>query len=143
MPGRNRYYKRKLYFSTPDRILLHLLDYVGYEGEFNQPDEMTQYGIAEAIGLGRSTVSKSIRRLERERLVKSARAHVPSGSLRRTVYHLTDAGVSAANRKRIEVEEEGANSLGLSSNHFGESTGLEQHPTPGHALSRDTHYSCL
>jgi len=106
MPGRSRYYKRKLYFSTADRILLHLLDYVGREGEFNQPDEVTQFGIAEMIGLGRSTVSKAIRRLEREKLVRSQRAHVPSGKLRRTVYLLTDTGVAKANRRRLEVEEE-------------------------------------
>ncbi|MBI4416203.1 MAG: winged helix-turn-helix domain-containing protein, partial [Euryarchaeota archaeon] len=93
MPGRGqyRYYKRKLYFSTTDRILLHLLDYVGYEGEVTQPDDLTQFGIADAIALGRSTVSKAIRRLVRQGLVKSARAHVPSGKLRRTVYVLTEA----------------------------------------------------
>ncbi|HYS71053.1 MAG TPA: tetratricopeptide repeat protein, partial [Thermoplasmata archaeon] len=106
MPGRNSYYKRKLYFSTQDRILLHLLDYVGNEGEFNQPDGMTQFGIADAIALGRSTVSKAIRRLARERIVKSARAHVPSGTLRRTTYFLTDPGVALANRRKIEIEED-------------------------------------
>ena len=106
MPGRYRYYKRKLYFSTQDRILLHLLGYVGYEGEFNQPDEMTQFGIADAIRLGRSTVSKAIRRLVRSGSVKAARAHVPSGTLRRTVYFLTEAGVNAANRRKVEIEEE-------------------------------------
>lgn len=106
MAGRNRYYKRKLYFSTQDRILLHLLDFVGYEGEFNQPDEMTQFGIADSICLGRSTVSKAIRRLTRQGLVKSARAHVPSGTLRRTAYFLTETGVGLANRRKVEVEED-------------------------------------
>jgi len=106
MPGRSRYYKRKLYFTTADRLLLHLLEYVGREGEFEQPDDITQFGIADGIALGRSTVSKAIRRLQREGLVRAQRAHVPSGKLRRTVYLLTDKGVQTANRKRLEVEEE-------------------------------------
>lgn len=106
MAGRYRYYKRKLYFSTRDRILLHLLDFVGHEDQFQQPDDLTQFGIAEAIALGRSTVSKAIRRLAKDRLVRGMRAHVPSGKLRRTVYLLTPAGVAEANRRKREVEEE-------------------------------------
>ena len=106
MPGRPSSYQRKLYFTTEDRILLHLLDYVGYEGEINQPDEVTQFGIADAIRLGRSTVSKSIRWLMEEKLVRSHRAHVPSGDLRRTVYFLTDVGISRANRRKLEIEED-------------------------------------
>ena len=106
MPGRPRYYLRKLYFTTQDRILLHLHEYLGREGEFSQPDEITQFGIAEAIGLGRSTVSKAIRRLDREKLVTHQRAHVPSGKLRRTVYLLTEAGSAKANRRKLEVEED-------------------------------------
>ena len=106
MPGRSTAYQRKLYFTTEDRILLHLLDYVGYEGEISQPDEVTQFGIADAIRLGRSTVSKSIRRLMVDKLVRSHRAHVPSGDLRRTVYFLTDTGSSRANRRKLEIEED-------------------------------------
>jgi tetratricopeptide (TPR) repeat protein/DNA-binding MarR family transcriptional regulator len=106
VPGRPADYKRKLYFTTEDRILLHLLDFVGLDGEFDQPDAITQFGIAEAIRLGRSTVSKAIRRLQKERLISSHRAHVPSGTLRRTVYLLTDSGVSRANHRKMEIEED-------------------------------------
>ncbi|HEV8595451.1 MAG TPA: AAA family ATPase, partial [Thermoplasmata archaeon] len=106
MAGRYRYYKRKLYFSTADRILLHLLEFVGREGEFNQPDDLTQFGIADAIGLGRSTVSKAIRRLFRDKLVRAGRAHVPSGKLRRTVYLLTPEGVAQAGQRKREIEED-------------------------------------
>lgn len=102
----NRYYKRKLYFNTQDRILLHLLQFVGLEDEIALPDAMTQFGIADGIGLVRSTVSKSIRRHIKKGLIRSARAHVPSGSLRRTVYMLTADGVEAANRRRREIEED-------------------------------------
>src|SRR3990170_1450746 len=101
-----RYYKRKLHFKTPGRILLHLLNYVGSEGEITLPDDLTQFGIADAIGLGRTTVSKVIRRLIKEGAIRSRRAHVPSGSLRRTVYVLTDAGVGMANARKREIEEE-------------------------------------
>src|SRR5881397_1893909 len=102
----SRYYKRKLYFPTGDRILLHLLEFVGYEHGFALPDELTQFGIADGIRLGRSTVSKAIRRLEKKGLVRAARAHVPSGKLRRTVYVLTREGVDLANRRRREIEQE-------------------------------------
>ncbi len=106
MGAQHRYYKRKLYFSTPDRILLHLLDFVGREGEFNQPDDLTQFGVADAIGLGRSTVSKAIRKIAKDHMVRAQRAHVPSGKLRRTVYLLTPEGVGRATRRKLEVEEE-------------------------------------
>src|SRR3990172_2847934 len=101
-----RYYKRKLHFKTPDRILLHLLNYVGSEGEITLPDDLTQFGIADAIGLGRTTVSKAIRRLIKMGAIRSDRAHVPSGRLRRTVYVLTESGVGMANARKREIEEE-------------------------------------
>ncbi len=104
--ARNPYYKRKLFYDTRDRILLHLLEFVGFEDDFALPDQMTQFGIADGIRLVRSTVSKSIRGLMKEGLVRGSRAHVPSGSIRRTVYVLSQDGVDAANRRRREIEEE-------------------------------------
>ena len=106
MPGKRYAHLRKLYFITEDRILVHLLDYVGREGELSQPDDITQFGIAGAIGLGRSTVSKAIRRLEGQGFITAQRAHVPAGKLRRTVYLLTVAGTSKAKHRRLEIEED-------------------------------------
>src|SRR3989304_1052218 len=63
MPGKRYAHLRKLYFITEDRILVHLLDFIGREGELSQPDDITQFGIAGAIGLGRSTGWKGGRRL--------------------------------------------------------------------------------
>jgi len=106
MPGKRYAHLRKLYFITEDRILVHLLDYIGREGELSQPDDITQFGIAGAIGLGRSTVSKAIRRLEGQGFITAQRAHVPAGKLRRTVYLLTVAGTSKAKHRRLEIEED-------------------------------------
>src|SRR3990172_6272411 len=107
MPGK-RYgsHLRKLYFTTEDRILVHLLEFLGREGEFSQPDDMTQFGIADAIALGRSTVSKAIRRLEGGGFVITQRAHVPAGKLRRMVYLLTESGSSKAKHRQMEIEED-------------------------------------
>src|SRR3990172_10319411 len=100
-----RYYKRKLHFKTPDRILLHLLNYVGSEGEITLPDDLTQFGIADAIGLGRTTVSKAIRRLIKMGAIRSDRAHVPSRRLRRTGYGVTGAGGGLGEARARENQE--------------------------------------
>lgn len=103
--GRN-YYKRKMYFDREDRILLHLLEFAGYEAQRERPDALTQFGIADATRLGRSTISKSIRLLIDRGLILAERAHVPSGKLRRTTYLLTETGTRLARSRKDEMESE-------------------------------------
>ena len=100
------YYKRKMYFDREDRILLHLLEFAGYETQRERPDALTQFGLADATMLGRSTISKSIRLLIDRGLIVAERAHVPSGKLRRTTYLLTQAGARLARSRKEEVEGE-------------------------------------
>ena len=107
MQGRRKsYYRRKMYFSRQDRILQHLVEYVGYEGQLERPDDLTQFGIAAATGLGRSTISKSMNLLIERGMITAKRAHVPSGKLRRTTYLLTDLGVRMARARKEEIEKE-------------------------------------
>ena len=106
MPKGRSYYKRKMYFDREDRILLHLLEYAGYEAQRERPDALTQFGIADSTHLGRSTISKSIRLLMTRGLIFAERAHVPSGKLRRTTYMLTETGARLARSRKAEVEAE-------------------------------------
>lgn len=108
-----RGYRRKRYYSTPQRILTHLSS-----EESLKPDGLptrTQEGIAETILCGRSTVTKWLIRLNRESLVTGARAHVPGHAVRKTVYDLTEKGWERAEqvRRRLasEVVEVGAPGL--------------------------------
>ena len=100
------HYKRKMYFTREDRILLHLLQFVGYERQVERPDELTQFGIADATDLGRSTISKSLRLMMRNGVITGRRAHVPSGRLRRTTYLLTERGIALAKARQDEIEKE-------------------------------------
>jgi len=95
-----------MYFTREDRILLHLLQFVGYERQVERPDELTQFGIADATDLGRSTISKSLRLMMRNGIITGRRAHVPSGRLRRTTYLLTERGMILAKARQDEIEKE-------------------------------------
>ncbi len=97
-----RGYRRLRFYSTSRRVLVHLSS--------TPPDSsaseasLTQEGIAASARSGRSTVTKWLQRLEADRLVASAREHVPGRPLISTVYSLTDAGWSEARRLRTQLE---------------------------------------
>lgn len=88
--------KNKKIASVMDRIVLHLLDFKSYEGEIDGTMDLTQIGIADAVGIKRGNVVQSIRPLITEGYVECHKVHVPGIKIKRTNYYLTCQGYGEA-----------------------------------------------
>ncbi|HKZ64479.1 MAG TPA: tetratricopeptide repeat protein [Thermoplasmata archaeon] len=89
--------------TAEERILLHLLTYVRRSERFEVPFEMTQQGIALAVGVRRSHVSAVLGEMEGRSLITKRMAHVEAGGRRRKVYVLTPVGAQAAEALRTRI----------------------------------------
>jgi len=85
-----RGYRRKRFYSTPNRILTHLSATAAHEPV--TLSVLTQEGIAASTHSGRTTATKWLARLEASGLVVGERAHVPGHRVRKTVYRLSHEG---------------------------------------------------
>ena len=76
-----------------DRIVLHLAQYSRYREQFECPKEISQSGIAEALGISRAHAALELKKLkEKEEEVEERLAHIKGGKTRRKVYFLTFKG---------------------------------------------------
>ena len=91
--------------TIEDGILLHLLHYSSYRDEFEVPYNITQPGIAEAIGIRRSHVSYVIKGLKIKGFVDEKIAHIPNMVRKRKIYFLTGSGMDYAIKLRNNVEQ--------------------------------------
>ena len=82
--------------TVEDWLLVHLLRYARYQGEFEVPWAITQYGIAEAVGTGQDHVSRAVRRLVQRGVLTEAKSRVEGVQEKRKVYFLTAEGQAAA-----------------------------------------------
>ena len=91
--------------TVGERILLHLSRYRWTSAA--APFELTQDGIAQAIGRTRAHVAIELRKLVDQGLVdQPVSAHIVGGTMKRLVYVMTPAGWNAAGRcKRILAEQ--------------------------------------
>jgi ATP/maltotriose-dependent transcriptional regulator MalT len=78
--------------TIEDAIMLHLLDYTKFQGEFEVPYEITQPGIADAVGIRRSHAANVIKSLKDKVQVEERTAHVKNIPRKRKSYFLTDSG---------------------------------------------------
>lgn len=90
------------------RILLHLSLFSRHRDEFECPREVTQKGIAAALGLSRSHVALELKALLEQGRVESGLAHVNKARSRRKVYFLTPTGERAAQGMRQRAREAAA-----------------------------------
>jgi len=79
--------------TVEERILLHLLRYNRFREELEAPWAVTQEGIANAIGILRSAVPRSVRRLLTIGQLEEEVAHVKGITRRRKTYFLSSPGV--------------------------------------------------
>ena len=91
--------------TVEDWILVHLLRYARYAGDFEVPWAMTQYGIAEAVGTGQDHVSRAVRRLVQKGVLTEAKSRVEGVQEKRKVYSLTPEGQMAAAELGKRAEE--------------------------------------
>ncbi len=79
-----------------ERIQLHLFDYQGFQEEYEAPVEVTQEGIARAVGINIHHVTQYVRPLLGEELLRERMSHIQRGKRRRKVYFLTPRGRNQA-----------------------------------------------
>lgn len=81
--------------TLPEKVLLHVYRYrhIVETTEFMIPPEMTQYGIAEAVGISRSHVSIIVGRLVEDGRLMCRKGHIRgNGNSLRKVYFITARG---------------------------------------------------
>ena len=91
--------------TVEDWILVHLLRYERYAGEFEVPWAMTQYGIAEAVGTGQDHVSRAVRRLVQRGVLTEAKSRVEKVQEKRKVYFLSPEGQVLASELSRRAEQ--------------------------------------
>jgi tetratricopeptide (TPR) repeat protein len=82
----------KFNLTIEDKVLLHLLKYFNLREDYEQPVELTQPGIAQAVEIRRSHASYVLKSLKEKVLVTERVAHVKDLTRKRKVYFLTDNG---------------------------------------------------
>ncbi len=79
-----------------ERIQLHLFDYQRLQEEYEAPVEVTQEGIARAVGISIHHVTQYVRPLLSEEMLQERTSHIQRGKRRRKVYFLTPRGRNQA-----------------------------------------------
>ncbi|MEM3342525.1 MAG: AAA family ATPase, partial [Thermoplasmata archaeon] len=83
-------------FTFEKRILLHLLKYTSLKNEFENPPEVSQYGIAESLNCRQSDVSRMLKKMLHEGFIECITTHIKGAKQRRKVYFLTPKGREVA-----------------------------------------------
>jgi DNA-binding MarR family transcriptional regulator len=78
--------------TVNEKILLHLKDYSSYRDATEVPKDVTQKGIANAVGILPSHTPRALKRLIRDGLVAERDGYVGGGTRKSRVYFLSDNG---------------------------------------------------
>ena len=89
---------RKISLTVDERVILHLLEFVPYEEDFESPDGCTQAGIANAVGIQRKHIPRAMKKLLTGDLVSERVSHVKNSKQRKKVYFLTFEGRNLARK---------------------------------------------
>ena len=82
--------------SVNDRVLLHLSKFATDTPPEEYPEESTQVGIADGVGISRTHVPRAVKTLIREGLVEEHRGRVSDRERRMSVYAVTPEGFRKA-----------------------------------------------
>jgi len=83
-----------------ERLLVHVAAFSRYTEAFECPPDVTQEGIAGALGISRAHAALELKRLRQGGFVSERIAHVTAGRVRRKVYFPTRAGEDRARAMR-------------------------------------------
>jgi len=86
--------------TVGERVLVHLAGFARFGDAYECPKEMTQDGIAAALGISRAHTALELKRLRSSGKVEERMAHVEGARTRRKVYVLLPAGQEIARRMR-------------------------------------------
>lgn len=90
--------------SSEERVLIHLHAFQGFSGDAVVPFETTQKGIAEAVDVRLTHVSRLLSALLEKGLITSKKSHVQGFSKRVNSYFLTQKGQQRAAELITELE---------------------------------------
>ncbi len=96
----------QLRLGVEKRLVLHILRYQKYEGEWEVPDALTQDGIARALSMLQNNVSRAAAKLEAERKIAPRLCHIKGSARRKKAYFLTDEGKRLASGIEAHAREE-------------------------------------
>src|SRR6266567_8327057 len=82
--------------TVRDRILLHLATFELYETDHWSPTQVSQKGIAKAVGILQRHVPQYVRPMITEGLVEEHSSYIQGGKQHQKVYFLTSKGRAAA-----------------------------------------------
>jgi hypothetical protein len=88
--------KRVRSLTVRDRILLHLVNFELNETDHWAPTQVSQRGIAEAVGIMGKHIHQYVRPMINEGLVKESSSYIQGGKQHQKVYFLTSKGREAA-----------------------------------------------
>ncbi|MEM3342019.1 MAG: hypothetical protein QW728_04945, partial [Thermoplasmata archaeon] len=91
--------------TAGERFLLHAYTYHEYIDRFSLPNQCSQEGIAEAIGILENHVSREAKKLIEKGLITEKLAHVAGEARRRKVYFLTHTGYLQADEIKRDMEK--------------------------------------
>ncbi len=97
---------RRWRLPVRDRILLHLFDFLRFRDSFESPLELTQAGIAKAVGIRGSHATQYLRPLVSDGMVEEETRHILGQPRRRKVYFLTPKGRQWVASTRATLLEE-------------------------------------
>ncbi len=83
----------RYHVTVEKRLLLYLKEYLRYNDKFEVPVDITQEGIAEALGIRQHHVSRAITTLVDNGMVYERTAHIKGKKRRRKAYFLTQESI--------------------------------------------------
>ncbi|MFQ6060628.1 MAG: NB-ARC domain-containing protein, partial [Thermoplasmata archaeon] len=86
--------------TVGERIILHLSQYSRHRDSFQCPEEVTQKGISDNLGISRAHAAIELKRLKEVGEVEERVAHVTKAKTRRKVYFLNLRGENRAREMR-------------------------------------------
>jgi len=95
----------KIHITVKEKILIHLLSYSRYKEEVEVPVQVSQEGMAKAVGVRRSHIASALKDLKDLGHVEEKKARVIGEKRRKNAYFLTHEGQAEALRLKEAVLE--------------------------------------
>ena len=89
---------RKISLTVDERVILHLMDFIPHEEDFEAPEGTTQAGIARAVDIERKHVPRAVNKLIDQAFLTTRVSHVKGSKQRKKVYFLTFEGKAYARK---------------------------------------------
>ena len=103
--------ERKSALTVKEKILLHLPYFSEHQNHQRVPRELSQKGIAEAVGISQKHLSQYIRPMIKEGLVLERSSYILEGRQHQKVYFLTELGRKEADWVRDRASRKGSHSM--------------------------------